>query len=170
MGGVAVRQVNEKAIKPERVERALHAMTCLHLRQTGLTYAEIAHQTNSVETDVYRVIRRELEQMRKTRTEVIENVRNMELSRLDRMLVKCMAAVEEGDLTSVDRVIKIMDRRAKYLGLDAPAKTELVGGGAVLIIPDNGRGAYRPLASATGELPVAGAPPDPSQLPEPPVL
>ncbi|WP_219808152.1 hypothetical protein, partial [Streptomyces fradiae] len=36
---------------------------------------------------------------------------------------------EEIDLKAVDTVLKLMDRRAKLLGLDMPIKTELAGPG-----------------------------------------
>jgi hypothetical protein len=36
--------------------------------------------------------------------------------------------VEQGRAHVIDRLLAIMDRRAKYLGLDAPAKTQETGG------------------------------------------
>lgn len=52
---------------------------------------------------------------------------SMELERLDAMLRALWPKVEKGDTAAIDRVIKIQDRRAKYLGLDAPTKTDITG-------------------------------------------
>ena len=53
----------------------------------------------------------------------------MELERLDVLLVKVMAIVDTGTinecLNAIDRALKIAERRAKLLGLDAPAKQDV---------------------------------------------
>ena len=51
----------------------------------------------------------------------------MELHRLDKMTPKMMEFAVQGDTKAVDAVIKIMDRRAKLLGLDGPSKHEHTG-------------------------------------------
>ena len=40
---------------------------------------------------------------------------------------------EKGDYNAVDRCIKLMERRAKLLGLDAPAKSEIMSDGLLTI-------------------------------------
>ena len=50
--------------------------------------------------------------------EPAQEVLNMELHRLDKLLFGLWPTAVRGDVTSIDRVLKIMDRRAKYLGLD----------------------------------------------------
>jgi len=47
----------------------------------------------------------------------------MEVERLDAMLMAVWAKAKKGDVAAVDRVLKIQERRAKLLGLDAPTKT-----------------------------------------------
>ena len=51
-------------------------------------------------------------------TEPAAEVLQQELSRLDRLLSGIYPQAVQGNLAAVDRVLKIMDRRAKYLGLD----------------------------------------------------
>jgi hypothetical protein len=53
-----------------------------------------------------------------------EQVRALELERLNRMLDGVWPAAESGDPRAIDSVIKLMDRRSKYLGLDSPLKVE----------------------------------------------
>lgn len=69
------------------------------------------------------------------------------------MLTKAYPLAAKGDLQAIDRVLKIGERRAKLLGLDAPTRTALQGGGddappiattteatVTFYIPENGRG------------------------------
>ena len=59
--------------------------------------------------------------------ELAEDVRLLELERLDRMLAGMWPKAIAGDPKAVAAAVKIMDRRAKYLGIDAPVRTELTG-------------------------------------------
>jgi hypothetical protein len=56
--------------------------------------------------------------------EPAEEVLRIELARLDEMHAGCWEAARSGDVQALDRALKIQDRRAKYLGLDAPTKTQ----------------------------------------------
>lgn len=49
----------------------------------------------------------------------------LELERLDRFLSYLWSAIEQGDPVAIDKGLKIMDRRAKYLGIDAPIKQQV---------------------------------------------
>jgi hypothetical protein len=59
--------------------------------------------------------------------EPAEELRTMEVARLDQMLLGLWPKAIKGDTWAVDRVLKIMERRAALLGLDAPVKRELSG-------------------------------------------
>lgn len=52
------------------------------------------------------------------RYEGAEDVRKLELARLDRIFIKVYQQATEGNHGAVDRCIKIMELRAKYVGLD----------------------------------------------------
>ena len=61
------------------------------------------------------------------------------VQRLDKMLSVAMKqAIDDGSLPAVDRVIRLEERRAKLLGLDAPTKqiTETAGPRVITIIDD----------------------------------
>jgi len=47
---------------------------------------------------------------------------SLELKRLDTALNAIFERVQDGNLEAVDRLLRIMERRAKYLGLDAPTR------------------------------------------------
>lgn len=87
---------------------------------SGATYRAIAPKVEvKTESAVYKLINRAL---RFTLQEPAEEVRQLELARLDRMMLSIWTAAKRGELEAMDRVLRIMDRRARYLGLDAPMK------------------------------------------------
>jgi hypothetical protein len=57
--------------------------------------------------------------------ESIEEARQLELMRLDELQVAVWDRAINGDLPAAHCVLKIMDRRAKLLGLDKPGKVEV---------------------------------------------
>ena len=54
-----------------------------------------------------------------------EELREIELDRLDRLQRGVWAAAASGDVQAINTVLRIMDRRARYLGLDAPLVAHL---------------------------------------------
>lgn len=95
-------------------ERDAQAAT---LRGAGLDYRSIARQlgfrsVSSAHDAVARCLKA-------TVREPGEEVRQLELSRLDAALAGIWRRVIGGELGAVDRMLKIMDRRARMLGLDA---------------------------------------------------
>lgn len=63
-----------------------------------------------------------LEKIRTETAEEAEALRTLELERLDRLWLQCYQSAQQGDLPAVDRCLRIMERRSKLLGLDAPTK------------------------------------------------
>ena len=51
----------------------------------------------------------------------------LESHRLDRAINAIWDKVADGDLNAIDRALKIMERRARLLGLDTPSVTRLEG-------------------------------------------
>ena len=103
-------------------EREIEA---LELRKKGMSYRAIAQVMGLTEAGAYGCVSRALNTLRTNATEKAEEVRDLELARLDRMLQIAEAAAESGDISAIDRVLRIQERRSKYLGLDAPAKAEI---------------------------------------------
>jgi hypothetical protein len=54
--------------------------------------------------------------------EPAEQARNLDLKRLDAMTLALWSQARQGNQGAVDRLLRIMERRAKLLGLDAPTK------------------------------------------------
>lgn len=105
---------------------------CLDLRVRGLSYNEIAERLGLSPKTPYFAVRRAFLRLREEVKESTEQVRDMELVRLDEALRLCWLAVGEATqvedplvrnrirMAAVDRTLKIQQRRAALLGLDAP--------------------------------------------------
>lgn len=106
------------AQREERRQRALE------MRRTGATFEQIARKLD------YRNPAEAARDITKMLTSVVretsEEVRAVELARLDGLMVTLWPSARRGDLQAVDRVLKVMERRAKLLGLDAAQKHEIV--------------------------------------------
>lgn len=95
------------------------AMAC-DLRRAGLTYQEIADALGLADPSSARdaIIRSRKAIIKEPATELVA----WETERLDTILAAIWPKVQKGDLRAIDRVLKVMERRAKYYGLDAPEK------------------------------------------------
>lgn len=69
-------------------------------------------------------VKRELDKLRDEVEDSAEAVRTLELQRLDDMLKSLwpLVARSNPDLKAMDRVLKLMERRARLTGLDSPQK------------------------------------------------
>jgi len=116
-----------KSTVPVSVAKAVlidHRARALHLRRGGLTFEEIATE---LKVDEKRARRLCSDAMEDARAQVAANAKElqaMEVSRLDAMMNSIWDAAMRGNLPVIDRVIKIMERRAKMLGLDAQERLD----------------------------------------------
>lgn len=102
-------------------EQDARSLAALDLRLAGASYRQIALQLQvSVGTafhDVQRMIHEHA-------AEPAEEVRMQELARLDRLMLAHWPKAVAGDREATRMVLAIMDRRARYLGLDAPIRID----------------------------------------------
>ena len=98
-------------------ERTLAALA---LRKAGLTYPEIAKELGfNSQQAAYGAVKRAL---KKTLQEPSEAVRTLELERLDAILHPQYEQALGGDSRSAEVALKVLDQRAKMLGLYPPVK------------------------------------------------
>jgi hypothetical protein len=100
-------------------------LECLALRKAGATYDQIAEKTGLAREGARLAVSRALKSLAEATTEAAEEVRQLELDRLDAMLLGLWQKAQRGDPQAIDRVLRIQERRAKYLGIDAPASSAL---------------------------------------------
>lgn len=111
-----------------RLQAAERQRQALEHRKAGATYEQIAQQLGYANPSAAQ--KAILSALHKTLREPAEDVRALEVARLDRLLLgqwkaAIGAAEKPGDPAAVDRVLKIMVRRAKLLGLDAPVRVNV---------------------------------------------
>ncbi|MGQ9555903.1 MAG: hypothetical protein ACUVWR_17520 [Anaerolineae bacterium] len=95
----------------------------LELRKAGVPYLEIAarlgwRSASTAHVAVTRALRRTLQ-------EPADELRELEVARLDALLFAIWPQTSEGNLDAIDRALRIMERRAKLLGLDRPVEQKL---------------------------------------------
>lgn len=109
--------------KSTKVDTLKRETQVLELRSKGWTWQRIADATGYASAAAaYNAFDKAI---KRTMQPASDEVRTLELERLDRFLSYLWSAIESGDPAAIDRGLKIMDRRAKYLGLDAPVKQQV---------------------------------------------
>jgi hypothetical protein len=92
------------------------------LRRAGHTWDAISKLTGHKNPyDAHRIFLRAL-----TRhiTPKLEELRLIEMDRVDALTLVLWGKAEEGDIKAIETIIKLMERRAKITGLDAPTKIQ----------------------------------------------
>lgn len=112
----------QEKTSPQVIRQTEQSLKALELRKAGATYEMIAQQLgyaskSSAFTAVSRL-------MNKSRREGGKEAFEMELRRLDDLLMSVWPAARQGELSAIDRALRIMERRAKLMGLDAPEKSQ----------------------------------------------
>lgn len=96
----------------------------LKLRIAGATFQQIADRLQYASpSGAYRAVELGLQ---RTLQEPSDMLRQLERERLDQMLLGIWKEATNGNLGAIDRAIKIMQRRAALIGLDAPTKVEVM--------------------------------------------
>ena len=99
----------------------------LALRRGGATYRIIARQLGVSVEVAYADVQAELAALRTLTAEDAEVVRDLELRRLDDYVLALSARAKQGDVAAITTLLRVQERRSRYLGLDAPERQELVG-------------------------------------------
>lgn len=98
-------------------EDAYEALTfqVLELRTTGLSIRKIAAELGIATSAVQAHLTRALTEIR---SPPLEEVRELELQRLDEMLISIKDRMAMGDVRALELALRIQERRARFLGLD----------------------------------------------------
>ena len=92
----------------------------MEYRLIDYTYEEIAEQMGCDHSTVVRMVE---EGMLQIIQEPAEKVRDMELLRLRKLFSTYFPNAANSDLAALNAVLRIMERRSRYMGLDMPVKT-----------------------------------------------
>lgn len=115
MAGQGESKASKRRIMAQEKKRR-----ALEMRKVGATYEEIQRALGYKSVcSAWKAVQSALRSMIK---EPAEEVRKLELARLDRMFRAYWPKVIQGDIQAGNLVLKIADRRARLLGLDMPVK------------------------------------------------
>lgn len=103
-------------LTPSLIESRQRSVEALKLRLSGLTFRDIAESLEMSVGAVHEAIDRRMEHMA---DEPAAELLKLERVRLDRLLEAAWPGAMNGDPKRIDSVLRIMERRAKLLGLDA---------------------------------------------------
>ena len=103
-----------------RIKNREKVQQALDLRRDGASYAQIAATMKCSRTLAYRRVQSGLQELNATCANAAEELRRMELERCDYLTLKLWPQSSNPRVT--DSLLRIMERRAKLLGLDAPQK------------------------------------------------
>jgi hypothetical protein len=107
------------APEPEQLEREVKI---IELRRAGMTWEKVAANTGYAgASGAYKAYQRAAERMVRPH---IEELRDIELDRLDRLQLAVWEKAKNGDYKAIQTVLSILDRRTRILGLDAPTKIQ----------------------------------------------
>ena len=101
----------------------------LEMRKRGANYREIAAALGVGLTTAHRYVTAELDELRAETRASAEQLRDLELERLDQYLARLQPKIEDGDEKAIATALRVQERRAKLTGLDAPQRTEVTIGG-----------------------------------------
>ncbi len=125
--------------RPGQIEAEERQAAALNLRKCGVTFEEIARQVGYASASgAYEAVK---SAMKKTLREPAEELRGLELARLDTMLEAISENVLAGDLDAIATALRISERRSRLLGLDMRERTlsvslpkmKTIGNGLTLI-------------------------------------
>lgn len=115
-----------KAAKRPLFDAGDDEMRAYELRKAGWPYTAIGIELGVPHNTARDWVIRVLDSLEADEARSLDAVRRMELERLDAMLAGIWKrATETGELDAINTILRLMERRAKLLGLDAPIKVDL---------------------------------------------
>ena len=123
-----------------RIKALDRHLQALELRKAGATYQAIADQLGYAHArGAHKAVASAL---KATLREPADDVRELEIQRLDAALLAIWRRVQAGDYAAIDRLLGIINSRAKLTGTFAPKKLEYTGPtmtpeGAIVISPED---------------------------------
>jgi orotate phosphoribosyltransferase-like protein len=110
---------NAAVPSPELVDKEVKV---LELRRAGLTWQRIAEETGYADhTGAYAAYKRAI---KRTQQQPADELREQELDRIDRLQLALWPKAMKGDNASINTIVRLMERRARLLGLDTAIKIQ----------------------------------------------
>lgn len=121
MDGERTRPDLVEAVSLDRERRAFA------MRLNGATFAAIGKALGLSTPGAYQAYKRALRRGREELAEETADHIALDAARLDKLIHAKWKSAVAGDNDAIDRVLRLLERRARLLGLDAASRTELTG-------------------------------------------
>jgi hypothetical protein len=118
---------NRNRPRGEESRIASRRLKVMRLRQRGWSLRRISEALGVSLQTVANDLNACLSELIKTTTQETAHYRQLELERLDSLLEGIWGKAVGGSVYHIDRCLMIMERRAKFLNLDTPAKLVVAG-------------------------------------------
>ena len=147
-------------VTPETIEAQKRVVKALELRAMAMTYQQIADAPypggpggTMYGGDRHNCRRAIVAAYEETIKEPADEVRQLEIQRLDMMLLGlAKKGMFKGNVPAVQAGLKVAERRAKLIGLDAPTEINQRGGGNVQLVVNPDALGPAGMAEATVEI------------------
>lgn len=106
-------------------QKQLNIDIAMDLRLKGLSYREIAEEIGVAKGTAHRYVKAAVKLAQTKYTEKAEMIMVLELKKLDKLEFALHEDALDGNVRASSTILKIMERRAKLLGLDSPSRTEV---------------------------------------------
>lgn len=123
-----------KRIDAQAINYAERRRKALEYRSLRMSYQAIADKLyNGHRGNCHRDIQRAYADLT---TEPAEMVRQQEVDLLDTLARAVMTRALKGDDKAISTILRIQERRSRYLGLDTPVQIESMGDGVINVVFD----------------------------------
>jgi hypothetical protein len=118
------------ASKAQQAVTAKRRANAIALKLAGMDFETIAERLGysdpgAARKDFWRAVQKN----RIEEKQAVDDLREVEGQRLDRLQAAVWAKAVKGDIKAVETVLKVISQRARLFGLDAPVKAEVSGPG-----------------------------------------
>lgn len=126
--------MSESSSSARHVATSEHRLAAVALRIKGKSYDEIGTALGISRQAAFKLVKKAMEDSAKRTAESSDHLRAIELIRLDAMRKAIWDKVDIGDLSAIDRAIKISKRMSELSGIDAPITLKTPPGEALKVL------------------------------------
>lgn len=117
---------------PSKIDRNRRIRDALELRKAGVPYATIAERLGWKSAQAaHKAVKKALDSQI---NESVEDLRSMEIERLNHMLMLIWARIQQGDMRSIEQALRVMERITVLRGLEQRTQDMSKQAGGVLIV------------------------------------
>lgn len=108
----------------KRITAAERRKKAVQMRISGATYDDISKALGVSRPAAYNSVKTALQETKLKMAESVDELREIERERLERLILAVMPKAMSGDVKAVDSVRRLSESLRRLLGLDAPDKIE----------------------------------------------